>query len=155
MIDDTSVITDKRLTVASERREDDMALGALALEIPDTPARAGPTRLSLFLGERARGEGERDLFAGLGADGRRQILSAGSPRTVRTGEAVFTQGDPHRGIYVVLDGVVRVFHTAPSGREITLAYWSPGNFVGGPELFDEGVHLWSGTAVRHAELLGL
>src|SRR5438445_51901 len=57
------------------------------------------------------------------------------------------RGAPRDGIYLIETGRMRVFYTAPSGREITLAYWNPGNFVGGPEVFESGLHLWSGVAM--------
>ena len=53
------------------------------------------------------------------------------------GQTLFNQGATHDGIYLIQTGRIRVFYTAPSGREITLAYWHPGNFVGGPEVFGE------------------
>jgi CRP-like cAMP-binding protein len=48
-----------------------------------------------------------------------------------------------------------VFYTAPSQREITLAYWHPGNFVGGPEVFGEGVHQWTGVASSNSSVVHL
>jgi CRP/FNR family cyclic AMP-dependent transcriptional regulator len=73
-------------------------------------------------------------------DATRQIV-------VRPGDAVFSQGEPHDGIFIIQRGQVRVYYTAPSGREITLAYWTPGHFVGGPEINGGGRHMWSGVAV--------
>ena len=37
---------------------------------------------------------------------------------------------------------------SPAGREITLAYWQPGNIVGTPQVMGTGIHMWSGVAVR-------
>ena len=37
------------------------------------------------------------------------------------------------------------------GREITLAYWYPGNFVGGPEVFGARPPQWSGMAASECE----
>jgi CRP/FNR family transcriptional regulator, cyclic AMP receptor protein len=71
------------------------------------------------------------------------------------GETVFRQGDIHQGIYIIEAGMVRSYYTVPSGREITLAYWSPGNFVGGPEVFGGSPHLWSGTAEQPTRVLQL
>jgi CRP-like cAMP-binding protein len=51
--------------------------------------------------------------------------------------------------------LVRVFYTAPAGREITLADWMAGNFCGGPEVFGVGAHVWSGTAARDTRALCL
>jgi len=74
---------------------------------------------------------------------------------VRQGEAVFRQGDPHQGIFIIESGRVRVFYTAPSGREITLAYWTPGHFIGGPEVSGGGAHMWSGVAVSDCEIAAI
>jgi len=68
---------------------------------------------------------------------------------------VFLQGQPHEGIFLIEAGVVRSYYTAPSGREITLAYWTPGHFVGGPEMFRGGFHIWSGVAAEDCTLLYL
>lgn len=75
---------------------------------------------------------------------------------------VFTQGETHDGIYLIEAGRIRTFYVGPSGKELTLAYWTPGHFVGGPEVFGGGIHIWSaetmeasriahlpGAAVRH------
>jgi CRP/FNR family cyclic AMP-dependent transcriptional regulator len=47
------------------------------------------------------------------------------------------------------------FYTAPSGREITLAYWTAGHFVSGPEIFGGGEHIWSADVARSYRLLHL
>jgi CRP-like cAMP-binding protein len=70
-------------------------------------------------------------------------------------ETVFLQGQPHEGIFLIETGVVRSYYTGPSGREITLAYWTPGHFVGGPEMFRGGLHIWSGVAFEDCTLLYL
>ena len=57
------------------------------------------------------------------------------------------------GFFSSIWGRVRVFYTAPSGREITLAYWHPGNFVGGPEIFGAGGTLWSGVAATNGTMM--
>lgn len=96
-----------------------------------------------------------DLFAGLDADARAEVLAIGAMRRFGRGETVFGQGREHSGVLVILDGEVRSFYLSPLGREITLAYWSRGHFVGGPEIFGRGVHSWSGVATRDSELLFL
>lgn len=68
------------------------------------------------------------------------------------GETIFSQGDQHQGIYVINSGRVKTFYTAPSGREITLALWTQGHFVGGPEVFGGGSHMWSSCAVDASRL---
>ena len=61
-------------------------------------------------------------------------------------ESIFMQGDLHKGIYLIDSGRVKTFYSAPSGKEITLAFWTPGHFVGGPEVFGGGNHMWSASA---------
>ena len=81
------------------------------------------------------------------------LCASATFRTHAPGSMVFVQGDPHDGIFIIMSGQVRSFYSGPSGREITLAYWSPGNFVGGPEIFGTSPHVWSGQAVRQTQVL--
>lgn len=96
-----------------------------------------------------------NLLAGLGEAEAQEVMRAGKRRTYEAGQPVFSQGEPHSGVLVILEGRVRSYYLSPSGREITLAYWTRGHFVGGPEIFGGGVHLWSGEAARRSELLFL
>ena len=54
---------------------------------------------------------------------------------------IFSQGEQHDGIYVIESGDVRTYYLGPMGRELTLAYWTPGHFVGGPEIFAWPTHV--------------
>lgn len=83
------------------------------------------------------------------------VLKQGRRRVLNRGQTVFNQGAKHDGIYLIESGRIRVFYTSPLGREITLAYWQSGNFVGGPEVFDSGVHQWSGVAASNASIVHL
>jgi CRP/FNR family cyclic AMP-dependent transcriptional regulator len=85
----------------------------------------------------------------------RLVRSAGREISIAAGAEVFSQGDEHDGIFVIEEGDVRTFYLGPSGRELTLAYWTPGHFVGGPEIFGGGGHMWSATAMTECRLLHL
>ncbi|HVZ53805.1 MAG TPA: Crp/Fnr family transcriptional regulator [Pseudolabrys sp.] len=85
----------------------------------------------------------------------RELRRAGSETSLDAGAAVFMQGDAHEGIWLIERGLVRTFYAAPSGRQITLAYWPAGHFVGGPELFGGGQHVWSADVVQPCKLLYL
>jgi len=77
---------------------------------------------------------------------RELVLKQGRRKVLNRGQTLFSQGAKHDGIFLIESGRVRVFYTSPLAREITLAYWHAGNFVGGPEVFEDGVHQWSGVA---------
>jgi CRP-like cAMP-binding protein len=120
-----------------------------ALEMTDARAAPAPpsSRPSLLLSENPTlAGGPPLLFRHLSEKERELVLREGQRRVVYRGKRLFSQGASHDGIFLIESGRIRVFYTAPLGREITLAYWYPGNFVGGPELFGQGHHVWSGIA---------
>lgn len=120
---------------------------------PADGARAQPAP-SLHLHEESGTEGASlNLLAGLTDEDYAEVCSVSSVRQFAAGRTVFLQGNHHDGIFIILAGQVRTYYTGPSGREITLAYWSPGNFVGGPEIFGGSPHMWSGQAVRPTQVL--
>ncbi|MFD1705090.1 Crp/Fnr family transcriptional regulator [Methylopila henanensis] len=98
---------------------------------------------------------QRPLLEGLTEGERRKVLERGRKRVLYRGGTLFSQGSPHDGIYLIESGRIRVFYAAPSGREITLAYWYPGNFVGGPEVFGGAPHVWSGMAASNSSVVHL
>lgn len=86
---------------------------------------------------------------------REYVIGQCRPQLAKRHSTIFRQGEPQRGIYIVRSGGVRVFYVAPSGREITRAYWFANNFIGGPEVFGQAPHMWSAIAVRDTSLLML
>jgi CRP/FNR family transcriptional regulator, cyclic AMP receptor protein len=95
------------------------------------------------------------LFNGLTESEIAHVLGSGKRKVLYRGAQLFSQGSPQDGIYLIESGRIKVFYTAPSGREITLAYWHSGNFVGGPEVFKQGLHVWSGIAAVNSTVLHL
>jgi CRP-like cAMP-binding protein len=117
----------------------------------DRTERAPPT--ALFLSETVQDLNVGALFLDrLSTAETAELRRHGRRIAVPQGTAVFTQGDRHEGIFIIDRGQVRVYYTAPSGREITLAYWTPGHFIGGPEITGGGAHMWSGVAVDDCEI---
>src|SRR5437868_7780837 len=130
-----------------------------ARETPEMPVRpkveSGGGR-SLLLTENVRSiGGPPSLFETLTPAEREIVVRCGRRRVLYRGQTLFSQGAKHDGIYLIETGRIRVFYTAPSQREITLAYWHPGNFVGGPEVFGGGVHQWSGVATSNSSVVHL
>ena len=121
---------------------------------PRAPSR-GASQPLLLTESGALFAGPPPLLQGLSQRERETVLSHGRRRVLNRGQTLFSQGTTPEGIYLVESGRVRVFYNAPSGREITLAYWNPGNFVGGPDIFGNSPHLWSGVAVLNSSVLQL
>jgi len=126
------------------------------------PREGSPPRISksssssLLLTENDRQiGGPPSLVENLTGREREIVLNAGRRRVLYRGQTLFNQGTRHDGIYLIETGRIRVFYIAPSGREITLAYWHPGNFVGGPEVFGSGIHHWSGIATSNSSVVHL
>lgn len=99
--------------------------------------------------------GHESLLDGLTPAERARVVSRAHRRTYPVGVTLFEQGRQHDGIFVIEAGCVRVFYNSPSGREITLAYWNPGNFVGGPDVLNGGTHMWSGVTAAETRVLML
>lgn len=92
------------------------------------------------------------LLDGLGNADCDKLRAIGREKLFETGQVVWNQGDVQSGIYLIDSGRIRSYYTAPSGREVTLAYWFAGNFVGGPDLFGTGPHMWTSIAAERSEL---
>ncbi|EHK53061.1 Crp/Fnr family transcriptional regulator [Allomesorhizobium alhagi] len=108
---------------------------------------AAGRRSAVFLSEELVGLDEGSSFLDrLSHEELALLRASGAATNLRRGEAIFHQGDSHNGIWLIESGVARTFYVGPSGREITLAFWSSGHFVGGPEVFGGGVHIWSADA---------
>ena len=72
-------------------------------------------------------------------------------REYPAGELLLQQNDRQKNLYVIRSGTVRTFYTAPSGREITLAYWQEGDLLGADRLYQGGIFRWSSQTVTTTE----
>jgi CRP/FNR family cyclic AMP-dependent transcriptional regulator len=123
---------------------------------PDAPRIDTGGRHSLLLSENVRTiGGAPSLFDTLSPSERQILVRCGRRRVLYRGQTLFSQGTRNDGIFLIETGRIRVYYTAPSRREITLAYWHPGNFVGGPEVFGDGVNQWSGIATSNSSVIHL
>lgn len=121
-----------------------------------TPAVKGSVGTSLLLTENQQAiGGPPSLMDKLTPKEQELVLKKGRRKVLNRGQTLFSQGARHDGIFLIESGRIRVFYTSPQGREITLAYWHPGNFVGGPEIFGGGVHQWSGVASTNCSVVHL
>src|ERR1700741_2798001 len=123
---------------------------------PSAAATRAKSGSSLLLTENQQSiGGPPSLMEKLTLRERETVLKQGHRKVLNRGQTLFSQGARHDGIFLIESGRIRVFYTSPLGREITLAYWHVGNFVGGPEVFDTGVHQWSGVASSDCSVVQL
>lgn len=117
---------------------------------------ADPNQGAIFLSEYILEINEGSGFlASLSDEDRKTVRKLGTRCTFKKGEGVFHQGDSHTGVWIIESGRARTYYAGPTGREITLAYWTPGHFIGGPEIFGRGRHVWSADASEDCEMLFL
>jgi len=87
------------------------------------------------------------LFATLPAEDLAAVARMASCRRLARREAVFHEGDPADGFYVVLAGRVKVFKLSPEGKEQILHIVGPG------QSFAEATIFEGGAFPAHAETL--
>ncbi len=80
------------------------------------------------------------LFAALEPDEREQIAALGIEKRFEAGEALFHEGLPCEGLFVLGTGRVKIVKTSPSGRQIMLATDTAPASVAEVPLFDDGVN---------------
>jgi len=95
------------------------------------------------------------LFDALDEQDQAELRSLMAETTLRRGETLFNEGDPGDRLYIVLDGKVKLGHTASDGRENLLAVLGPGELLGELTLFDPGPRSTTATAVAPTRLLAL
>ncbi len=92
------------------------------------------------------------FFAGVRDATLERLAARCIPREVGEGFPLFRAGDPCGGLYLVLHGRVRIYRTAPDGREQTLAVEGPGRPVAELPLFDGGPYPASAVTVIPSRL---
>jgi len=100
--------------------------------------------------------GQPTLLEQLSGDDRRRFLDRCTELTFRTRDAIFSQNLPTTATFIILDGLVRTYYLSPVGREVTMAFWSTGDLIGGPAFFGERPrHIWSAQAMGPTRVLAI
>lgn len=94
-----------------------------------------------------------DFLAGLDARSLGELAAACRTVKVEKGAELFAEGDPCRGMYLVLNGTLKVYRAAPSGREQILALERAGSLVAELPLLDGGSYPASCAAIEESRLL--
>ena len=93
------------------------------------------------------------LFAVLD-DGELSSLAARSGmRSFDAAESLFSEGEPCKGLYIVVTGRVRIYKISVNGREQVLSIEGPGASVAELPVFDGGTYPASCSAIDKTEVL--
>ena len=92
-------------------------------------------------------------FAGLPAALQHQLIAAAQLRRLDAGARLFARGDPHAGLYGVLEGAIRIGTVAPDGREAVLGVMEAAQWFGEIALFDHGPRTHDADALVPTRLL--
>jgi CRP-like cAMP-binding protein len=74
---------------------------------------------------------------------------------MRRDETLFREGEPCRGLYLVVEGVVRLYRANRDGQEQVLRLARTGESLGEVAVFDEGPYLASARAAEVGRILFL
>lgn len=94
-------------------------------------------------------------FTRLGADAVSLLAEHMHERRYQSGAVIFYEGDRGEAVWWVRRGRVKVFRTAPDGREQIMQIWGPGSPFGLVVLLDNGPYPASAQAVDDSTVLML
>ncbi|MDQ3767084.1 MAG: Crp/Fnr family transcriptional regulator [Actinomycetota bacterium] len=95
------------------------------------------------------------LFGGLDQDVLHSLGERTIERSYKRGQLIFSQGDMGESLYVLVDGVVKVFVTSDRGDEMVLTTLHPPEVFGELALIDGGARSASAEALEPAAALVL
>ena len=96
-----------------------------------------------------------DLFGELAEPELSKIARLLKEHRVSENEVIFNQGDPGDGLYIVLQGRVRIATSDSFGRERVLAFYGPGEFFGDMAVLTGAPRSATATASANVRLLQL
>jgi CRP/FNR family cyclic AMP-dependent transcriptional regulator len=99
--------------------------------------------------------GQTDVFGALGGDALEALARRAVERFFKKGQIIFHEGDPGDALYVVEEGLVKVFVTSEEGDEMVLVTLRPGEVFGELAVLDGGPRSASAEAIEKAKLIVL
>jgi CRP/FNR family transcriptional regulator, dissimilatory nitrate respiration regulator len=93
------------------------------------------------------------LFSGLSREDLSQIGGIAQQRDYKRGQAIFWDGDPGIGFYVVANGKVKIYKTSADGKEQILHIYGPGHPFGEVPVFSGNRFPANAQALEKSRLL--
>jgi CRP/FNR family transcriptional regulator len=103
----------------------------------------------------ARVIARQPLFASLSEAECTALVERSLCRGTRCGEVLFREGEACRGLYLVVEGEVRLYRANRSGQEQVIGFLGHGESLGEVSLFDEGPYLASARVTEGGRVLFL
>ncbi len=98
---------------------------------------------------------ESELFSGLSDASAKKIASMGKITKVPQNTMIFLEGEKGSSFFIMVEGSVRLFKSAPDGREVTVKLASPGEIVAEVVLFVKDRYPVSATALADSVLFSM
>jgi CRP-like cAMP-binding protein len=93
------------------------------------------------------------LFGGLSREELTRVGSIAQQKTYERGQAIFWDGDPGIGFYMVADGKVKIYKTSADGKEQILHIYGPGHPFGEVPVFSGNRFPANAQALEKSRLL--
>ena len=93
------------------------------------------------------------LFGGMQHEQLAQVRRIAQDRSFKRGEAIFWEGDPGIGFYVVVQGKVKIYKTSFDGKEQILHIYGPGHPFGEVPVFSGNRFPANAMALESSRLL--
>jgi CRP/FNR family cyclic AMP-dependent transcriptional regulator len=97
----------------------------------------------------------RYLLRALQEPDRDLVIKTGNMVLHQNRDYLVRQDEIGNGIHILMRGMVESTYCGPQGRELMLATWHSGDFVGAPYVLGDHRHNWSAQAVGRVEALHL
>lgn len=93
------------------------------------------------------------LFSGLDEKQLSQIRGIAQDKRFGRGQAIFWEGDPGNGFYLVVSGKVKVYKTSSEGKEQILHIYGPGHPIGEVPVFSGSRFPANAMAIEKSRML--
>lgn len=93
------------------------------------------------------------LYRNLSGEDQRRLAAVSLARTYEKGETLFAEGDPPDFLVTIASGRVKVVKTLPSGKEIILEIFGPGDPVGAVVAYEGRPYPASAVAIERSECI--
>jgi CRP-like cAMP-binding protein len=89
-----------------------------------------------------------DFFKGVSKKSRQALASICTPKMLKKNEFLFSEGDAGHSLYILVTGAIRVFKSAPNGRDTIIKVITPGEMFAEVILFEQETYPASAAAIK-------